>query len=500
MTIQATVLSKDAIRFEAEIQSPEAEAKTIVRNRTYRWLRHSRMMLVDLVLLMGVLMQLGVASSLHRYGKTMSDWLSGVITVRDVVLVLLCAALWAPILWTVGLYRQFNFSSLMRRVLLAAVACSAVLWGVCRWLRPETKLDLAIPVFFASALAVLFAPRILVMLWARSGFAESRVKRDVVILGSGNMAQQMAWQLRHHASEEYRILGFIDAPEHAGDRMHLGSYLCSLEELESFLMNNVIDEMHIALPVKSHYGEIERAVRLCAIAGIEPHYPAELFSTDVTKGIHSEEGRVVLRMTHRDSRWLLKRALDVVASGLGLLVLSPIFLAVALAVRLSSKGPIFFKQTRYGLNKRRFSMLKFRSMVVDAEQRQADIEHMNEAGGPVFKITRDPRITGVGAFLRKTSLDELPQLLNVLSGQMSLVGPRPLNERDVHRFSELHLMRRFSVVPGMTGLWQVSGRSNLEFSQWIELDLRYIDHWSLKLDLRILLQTIPAVLRGRGAS
>ena len=137
---------------------------------------------------------------------------------------------------------------------------------------------------------------------------------------------------------------------------------------------------------------------------------------------------------------------------------------------------------------------------MDAEKQQAALEHMNEANGPVFKITRDPRITAVGAFLRKTSLDELPQLFNVLAGHMSLVGPRPLNERDVRRFSELHLMRRFSVVPGMTGLWQVSGRSNLGFESWIDLDLKYIDEWSLSLDFRILADTIPAVLKGRGAS
>jgi lipopolysaccharide/colanic/teichoic acid biosynthesis glycosyltransferase len=161
---------------------------------------------------------------------------------------------------------------------------------------------------------------------------------------------------------------------------------------------------------------------------------------------------------------------------------------------------VIFKQTRYGLNKNPFSMYKFRSMVVDAESQQSQLEHLNETSGPVFKIKRDPRITRLGALLRKTSIDELPQLFNVLLGHMSLVGPRPLPTRDVSRFSDLSLMRRFSVKPGVTGLWQVSGRSNLDFDGWIALDLRYIDTWTLMLDLRILAMTIPAVLKGRGAS
>jgi lipopolysaccharide/colanic/teichoic acid biosynthesis glycosyltransferase len=160
---------------------------------------------------------------------------------------------------------------------------------------------------------------------------------------------------------------------------------------------------------------------------------------------------------------------------------------------------VLFKQPRYGYNRRRFPMYKFRTMAIDAEQRMAELEHLNEATGPVFKMKKDPRLTRIGGFLRATSIDELPQLFNVLLGHMSLVGPRPLPVRDVVRFSEATLMRRFSVLPGMTGLWQVSGRSSLDFSEWITLDLKYIDNWSLLEDLRILLITVPVVLRGRGA-
>jgi exopolysaccharide biosynthesis polyprenyl glycosylphosphotransferase len=197
---------------------------------------------------------------------------------------------------------------------------------------------------------------------------------------------------------------------------------------------------------------------------------------------------------------LVKRLLDVVVSGTALVLLSPVLLLVALAIKLTSDGPILFSQQRFGLNRRLFRMYKFRTMIVNAEAQQSSLESQNEASGPVFKIRYDPRITKVGRFLRRTSLDELPQLVNVFRGDMSLVGPRPLPVRDVSRFGEAWLMRRFSVRPGLTCLWQVNGRSNTNFDQWIALDLKYIDTWSLKLDFLILVKTVPAVLRGTGAA
>jgi exopolysaccharide biosynthesis polyprenyl glycosylphosphotransferase len=205
-------------------------------------------------------------------------------------------------------------------------------------------------------------------------------------------------------------------------------------------------------------------------------------------------------MVHDDYRRHLKRALDIAGSLFGILLLSPLFLIVAILIKATSKGPVFFRQERYGLNKRTFFIYKFRSMVQDAEATQVKFEHLNQNSGPVFKIFADPRVTKVGAFLRKTSIDELPQLFNVLKGEMSLVGPRPLNLRDVGKFSEAWLMRRFSVKPGLTCIWQVSGRSNISFDRWIALDLHYIDHWSLLLDMKILAMTFPAVLKGRGAA
>jgi exopolysaccharide biosynthesis polyprenyl glycosylphosphotransferase len=206
-----------------------------------------------------------------------------------------------------------------------------------------------------------------------------------------------------------------------------------------------------------------------------------------------------IKVVQDDFRLVIKRVVDLVGAALGLVALAPLLLVIAAVIRLTSPGPVLFTQLRYGLHKRLFRMYKFRTMVWHAERLQPALEARNEAQGPVFKIAADPRVTPVGRFLRKSSLDELPQLWNVLKGEMSLVGPRPLPVRDVGRFDEGWLMRRFSMPPGLTCLWQVNGRSELDFTRWAQLDLEYIDRWSLRLDALILLRTVPAVLHGRGA-
>jgi exopolysaccharide biosynthesis polyprenyl glycosylphosphotransferase len=200
-----------------------------------------------------------------------------------------------------------------------------------------------------------------------------------------------------------------------------------------------------------------------------------------------------------DSAQAIKRGFDVAAASLLLLVLLPVMLCVAIAVKCSSTGPIFFLQDRIGLNKRRFKIWKFRTMVPDAEGLMATLESRNEAQGPVFKMKNDPRVTRVGRWLRRASLDEVPQLFNVLRGDMSLVGPRPLPVRDYEGFNKDWQRRRFSIKPGITCLWQVNGRSGISFDQWMLLDLKYLDEWSLWLDFKILAKTVPAVLKGVGA-
>jgi len=234
---------------------------------------------------------------------------------------------------------------------------------------------------------------------------------------------------------------------------------------------------------------------------------SDLFNLKNTRSIAEEfEGAALItHYTGIVEGWpvLIKRALDFSLSFLFLILMSPVLFLTAIVIKLTSPGPVLFVQKRVGLNKRTFNIYKFRTMVVNAEEKLREIEHLNEVSGPVFKIKNDPRLTLVGKFLRKTSIDELPQLFNVFKGDMSLVGPRPLQLRDYELFTEggNDWQRcRFSVRPGITCLWQVNGRSSLPFEQWMDLDLQYINKWSLWLDLQILVKTIPAVLRGLGAA
>jgi exopolysaccharide biosynthesis polyprenyl glycosylphosphotransferase len=252
------------------------------------------------------------------------------------------------------------------------------------------------------------------------------------------------------------------------------------------------------------FGMVEKAIQACELEGVEVWLVADFFKTQISRTSLDEfHGRpvMVFQSTPEDS-WqaLTKQAIDFCGAAFLLVLFSPIFVVVPILIRLTSPGPVLFRQMRSGLNGQPFTMYKFRSMVTDAEQRKQELEQFNEMSGPVFKVTNDPRITPVGRFLRKFSIDEFPQLLNVIRGEMSLVGPRPLPVDEVKRFDDLSHRRRLSVKPGLTCLWQVSGRNNVsDFSDWVRLDLEYIDNWSLWLDVKILFRTIPVVLFAKGA-
>jgi exopolysaccharide biosynthesis polyprenyl glycosylphosphotransferase len=304
----------------------------------------------------------------------------------------------------------------------------------------------------------------------------------------------------------YHLLGFVDSPgtsPYEANAFIGRRTLGRLEDLEAVLVGEHVDEVYIGLPVKSQYREIQETIRTCEHLGVKALYPADIVETTLAKPralTTSNSGpQVQLQMAPEGVLMHVKRVIDIVGATAVLLVLSPVMLGAALAIRLTSGSPVIYAQERCGLNRRRFRMFKFRTMVQNAEHLQASLESMNEATGPVFKIANDPRITPLGHFLRRSSIDELPQLFNVIRGDMSLVGPRPLPLRDVDRFTRTGDLRRFSMRPGVTCLWQVSGRSGIGFDDWIALDLQYIDRWSLLVDLAILLRTIPAVLRGTGA-
>jgi lipopolysaccharide/colanic/teichoic acid biosynthesis glycosyltransferase len=358
--------------------------------------------------------------------------------------------------------------------------------------------------------------------------------RHVLIVGSGARAQRVARGLEEQKDMAgYRLLGFVDDPERvsaafgaAGLELPGGNghpngngngtglpawsaqppeLVTTIAELPTFLKDHVVDEVIVTLPIKSSYERIWEVSRICEDQGILVRIPSDLFDLRIARRAVSEVGQEPALTYYTGvapEPWQLvaKRLMDVAGSLVLLALLSPVLLAAAAAVKVTSPGPVLFRQERLGINKRRFRMLKFRTMVEGAESLIAELEAMNEAEGPVFKLRNDPRVTKVGAFLRRTSIDELPQLFNVLRGEMSLVGPRPLPVRDYLGFEAEWHKRRFSVKPGITCLWQISGRSNVGFDEWIRMDLDYIDRWSFGLDLQILLRTIPAVLRREGAA
>ncbi|MBA2564712.1 MAG: sugar transferase, partial [Gemmatimonadetes bacterium] len=323
------------------------------------------------------------------------------------------------------------------------------------------------------------------------------VDRAVLIVGSGPRARRVATSLVDQRDVAgYRLLGFVDDPVRGYGHYENGAELVStLANLSTFLKDNVVDEVFIALPIKSSYQTIVDVSTLCEEQGIPVRIPSDLFEMKISnRGVYEVGGEQVLTFYTGASPkpWslFLKRGMDIAGSGVALLLLAPLFLGMAIAVKATSRGPVLFRQERLGLAKRRFKVLKFRTMCVDAEAKLAALEAQNEAEFPAFKLRRDPRLTPIGGFLRRTSLDELPQLWNVLRGEMSLVGPRPLAVRDAMGISENWQKRRFSVKPGITCLWQVNGRSNVRFQEWMKLDLEYIDKWSLALDVKILAKTI----------
>jgi len=327
--------------------------------------------------------------------------------------------------------------------------------------------------------------------------------RQLLVIGSGERAARVAGELQTLGNENYQLLGFVDINGAVANSAAVKQKLLGdLSRLEQIIIRNGVEEVLITLPIKSCYAEVQDAIEICERAGVECKYLSDIFRPSMSQIVREEISgfRVTsLKPTRDDSRYVVKRAIDIVGAAIGLVALAPLFLVIALAIKLTSGSPVFFSQERHGRNRRRFQMYKFRTMVNKAEQLQPLLERRNEAAGPIFKIKKDPRVTRLGTFLRRSSLDELPQLFNVMKGEMSLVGPRPLPVRDVSKFEEGWLLRRFCVIPGLTGLWQVSARNTINFEDWVKQDFEYIDNWSLRLDLQILLKTVPVVLKGTGA-
>lgn len=432
-----------------------------------------------------------------------------VITIAVALLVV-----WQILFHYFGLYRQRHTSFISFRLYRCIDLVKATSLGTLLLISATILADVKeITVTFAlvfwgvDTFGTLLVRELLIFI-LRQLRLHGRNLRHLLIIGTNKRAQAFAKRIAEQKELGYSLKGFVDDGWN-GDTLpkpennHL--IVSGLRDIGEYLKNNVVDEVVIALPIATLYDEASRIVRLCNEQGVVVHFAPgfdflNLGSSELTfNTLHDEPIITVIPPPMCGWRLEIKRLIDIVGSILLITLLSPVLIITSVLVKLTSPGPMLFVQERVGLNKRRFRLLKFRTMVIDAEKIQESLEHLNEAGGPVFKIENDPRITPIGKFLRRTSLDELPQFLNVLWGNMSLVGPRPLPIRDYEGFDEDWHRRRFSVRPGITCLWQISGRSSITFERWMELDMEYINRWSLWLDLKILAATIHVVLIQRGA-
>ncbi len=360
--------------------------------------------------------------------------------------------------------------------------------------------------FGIGAVSALLVFRLFVRfaLWAarRSGFNY----REILIVGANDRVKHLVDVIKAQPHFGYHLVGVLDPDRERFDALRETGleYIGPIEDAEKILRDRVVDEVYICLPIRTFYKEIVSLARLCEGAGVPVRMMADLFPLHVAtrRAYQLEDIPFVSLSTVPEfgASLILKRALDLAVAGTFLLLCAWwLFPLIGLIIKLDSRGPVFFRQDRVGLNQRTFRMIKFRTMIQGAEEIREELAEKNEADGPVFKIKDDPRITRIGRWLRKTSLDELPQLLNVLIGDMSLVGPRPPLPAEVAQYT-WDQRRRLSVRPGVTGLQQVSGRSGISFNDWIDIDLAYIDHWNLLQDWRILLRTAQVVVEGKGAS
>jgi len=353
--------------------------------------------------------------------------------------------------------------------------------------------------FFGTALTLLIGNRVVFRLIARFARARGYSARRFAVVGTGGEAREVAEAIASHPEYGYQLEGFVAVDDAEPSR---GPTLGLLPNLERILKDHVVDEVVFALS-RDRLDQIEDAVAVCEELGVDYQISLEVLRFGQARlrlgGIDDVPTLAYARTPSDTVALAAKRLFDMLVAGTVLLMLSPILLAIAAAIKIDSRGPVFFRQRRVGKNGREFTMLKFRSMYADAEARLEALRAHNEMQGPVFKMRNDPRITAVGRFLRRTSLDEFPQFLNVLSGEMSVVGPRPPIPAEVRQYKTWQ-RRRLSMKPGITCIWQVSGRNDIDFDHWMELDLEYIDHWSLWRDFEICLRTIPAVLSARGAS
>jgi len=418
--------------------------------------------------------------------------------------------IWSVLLFTYDSYHSHRTIPLTREAIttIRVVMVGTVILATLAFLLPLRQLSRTWFALFAAISAVLLvAEKILVRIIARWVRSKGLNYRTLLIVGTGRRATDIARMIAGHKFWGYKILGFVSDGHRLSNGWARYRIYGSVPELKHILekgeIGEPIDEIVFAVTRKK-LDEMKQTFLLCEELGIRTRVAMNFIQNRVARlEIEELEGVPFLTFTttpSNEAHLALKRALDVAISLLVLGMAMPLIGIAALAIRLSSPGSVLFKQQRIGLNGRTFVLYKFRTMIEDAHARREEVAHLNEMNGPAFKMSNDPRVTPVGRWLRRFSLDEIPQLWNVLKGDMSLVGPRPPIPEEVASYHRWH-RRRLSMKPGLTCLWQISGRNQIQdFDHWMKLDLQYIDNWSPSLDLKILLRTIPAVLSGKGAS
>jgi exopolysaccharide biosynthesis polyprenyl glycosylphosphotransferase len=418
-------------------------------------------------------------------------------------LLALMVPVWIALLAALGGY-DLGWTTRSRAWLLVRVSGMGLLiLTAALFFAQEGEINRSLLLLFTGVSAIgLGIERSLVLAWLRRVRGE-RWSHVAIVVGTDERAERLIESLRRYPEAGWLVRGCltVNAAEAVGSVAGV-PIIGTLQDLPDLLQEDVVvDEVFFAVP-PDHFDRLADALEACENLGVDARVLVDLYrpahATSYVEELFTLPFYGVSPTLTRQGALAIKRAIDVVGSLLLLILTAPLLVVVSLLIRISSRGPIIFRQVRNGFHGRAFQMYKLRTMVADAEQRRSEVLHLNEMDGPVFKATDDPRRTPLGRLIRRYSVDELPQLVNVIRGEMSLVGPRPLPLYEASQIKGAQ-RRRLAMRPGLTGLWQTRGRSTVDFDEWMQMDLEYVDRWSLGLDLRILLKTIPVVLRGTGA-